>query len=64
MNVDVMKLVDKIQDRIESIEKKRKELDPFSVEWTEKGIMACELRDVICDICDWAIEEIVGKGEK
>ena len=64
MNVDVMKLVDKIKERIEKIEKKRKELDPFSIEWTEKGIMICELREVICDICDWGIEEIIGKRVK
>ena len=59
--MNVMKLVDKVQDRIEELEKERKKLDPESYLWMEKGIIICELRDVIIEICEWAQEEITGK---
>lgn len=59
--MDVMKLVDKVQDRIEELEKQRKKLDPESYLWMEKGSIICELRDVVIEICEWALEEITGK---
>lgn len=59
--MDVMKLVDKVQDRIEELEKQRSKYDKYSYSWMEKGEVICELRDVVIDICEWAQEEITGK---
>ena len=61
--MDTMKLIKKLEKRIEQYEAERnKEGNEMLKEFY--GSKITEIRMCILDICDWAVDEIIGGGDK
>ena len=60
--MDVTKLLDKIMATIDRYEEERKK-EGNEILFEFYGIKITELRIVVCEICDWAINEILKEGK-
>ena len=54
------KLLNKLNLKIEELEKKRSQEREGSIAWEMLGARILELREAYIDVCDWAIDERIG----
>ena len=61
--MDVTKIIKRLEDRIERYEEKRKYCEAGSALEAIYSTKITEVRIIICDICEWCMNEIL-KEEK
>lgn len=57
-------LIEKLEEKIKNYEERRKKTEIGTYMWEMLGIRIMEIREVICDVCDWAIDEHIKELEK
>ena len=57
-------LIEKLEEKIRYYEARREKTEIGTYMWEMLGIRIMEVREAICDVCDWAIDEHIKEMEK